>query len=395
MNEQKNISEYGFNFQVKFIVCLITDKLFLEQIYDILDEKYLGNDAFKWLVKEIKEHYSKYKKVMTMDVFKVQVGGVDNDLLKQNVLDTLREVVKHLESEELDYIKDKALDFHKTQVLKDAILRSAQILEVDGDVEQIKVIVDDAMKAGMERDIGHDYLEDFEERYSETIVAKIRESDKDKLVTILVDSLAAASTKVEMDSDFDKDGWATAKAIVISKAMRKITQLIARQRVCLIFTNQLRQKLGVMFGDPWTTSGGKALPFHSSTRIRLKNTGQIKDKKNNTIGMKMRAQVIKNRLGPPMRHADFELYFETGIDDDGSWLKVMKDHKLVKQGGSWYTMNNHEDKEVKFQSKDWSELLKDEEFRSHCYDLICSKVILKYEKNFGIDDVVIEEEMSE
>ena len=168
MNEQKNISEYGFNFQVKFIVCLITDKLFLEQIYDILDEKYLGNDAFKWLVKEIKEHYSKYKKVMTMDVFKVQVGGVDNDLLKQNVLDTLREVVKHLESEELDYIKDKALDFHKTQVLKDAILRSAQILEVDGDVEQIKVIVDDAMKAGMERDIGHDYLEDFEERYSET-----------------------------------------------------------------------------------------------------------------------------------------------------------------------------------------------------------------------------------
>ena len=168
MSEQKNISEYGFNFQVKFIVCLITDKLFLEQIYDILDEKYLGNDAFKWLVKEIKEHYSKYKKVMTMDVFKVQVGAVDNDLLKQNILDTLREVVKHLESEELDYIKDKALDFHKTQVLKDAILRSAQILEVDGDVEQIKVIVDDAMKAGAERDVGHDYLEDFEERYSET-----------------------------------------------------------------------------------------------------------------------------------------------------------------------------------------------------------------------------------
>ena len=168
MSEQKNISEYGFNFQVKFIVCLITDKLFLEQIYDILDEKYLGNDAFKWLVKEIKEHYSKYKKVMTMDVFKVQVGAVDNDLLKQNILDTLREVVKHLESEELDYIKDKALDFHKTQVLKDAILRSAQILEVDGDVEQIKVIIDDAMKAGAERDIGHDYLQDFEERYSET-----------------------------------------------------------------------------------------------------------------------------------------------------------------------------------------------------------------------------------
>ena len=229
----------------------------------------------------------------------------------------------------------------------------------------------------------------------EEIVAKVRESDKDRLVTILVDSLAAASTNVEMESDFDKDGWATSKAIIISKAMRKITQMIGRQQIALVFTNQLRQKLGVMFGDPWTTSGGKALPFHASTRIRLKNTGQIKDKKNNNIGMKMRAQVIKNRLGPPMRHADFELYFETGIDDDGSWLKVMKDHRLVKQGGSWYTMDNHKGKEVKFQSKDWSELLKDTEFRSHCYDLICSKVILKYEKNFGIDDVVIEEEIGE
>ena len=229
----------------------------------------------------------------------------------------------------------------------------------------------------------------------EEIVAKVRESDRDRLVTILVDSLAAASTNVEMEADFDKDGWATSKAIIISKAMRKITQMIGRQQIALVFTNQLRQKLGVMFGDPWTTSGGKALPFHASTRIRLKNTGQIKDKKNNTIGMKMRAQVIKNRLGPPMRHADFELYFETGIDDDSSWLNVMKAHKLVKQGGSWYTMQDHKDKEVKFQSKDWSELLQDSEFRSHCYNLICDKVILKYEKNFGIDDVVIEEEMSE
>ena len=229
----------------------------------------------------------------------------------------------------------------------------------------------------------------------ETIVTKIRESDKDKLVTILVDSLAAASTKVEMDADFDKDGWATSKAIVLSKAMRKITQMIARQKVCLIFTNQLRQKMGVMFGDPWTTSGGKALPFHASTRIRLKNLGQIKDAKKNTIGMKMRAQVIKNRLGPPMRHADFELYFESGIDDEGSWLHVLKEHKLVKVGGAWYTMDDHNGEEMKFQSKDWSAKLEDAEFKEYCYNMICDKVILKYEKNFGIDDVTVEEEISE
>ena len=226
----------------------------------------------------------------------------------------------------------------------------------------------------------------------EKIVVKIRESERDRLVTILVDSLAGASTHSELEGDFDKEGWATGKAIIISKAMRKITQMIGRQKIALVFTNQLRQKLGVMFGDPWTTSGGKALPFHASTRIRLKNLGQIKDKKTNTIGMKMRAQVIKNRLGPPMRHADFNLYFESGIDDDGSWLQVLKDHKLLKQGGAWYTMKNHNGEELKFQSKDWSEQLQDTEFKEYCYNLICDKVILKYDKNFGIDDVTVAEE---
>ena len=242
------------------------------------------------------------------------------------------------------------------------------------------------------------HLETVEEIFDtiETIVAKIRESDKDKLVTILVDSLAAASTKVEMDADFDKDGWATAKAIVISKAMRKITQLIARQKVCLIFTNQLRQKLGVMFGDPWTTSGGKALPFHSSTRIRLKNVGQIKDTKKNTIGIKIRAQVIKNRLGPPLRSADFSLYFDKGIDDFGSWLEVLKGHKLIKQAGAWYTLEDQDGKEHKFQSKDFGSLMADEDTQKYIYDKICKASILKYDSGkLGIDDVTTSDEFAD
>ena len=242
------------------------------------------------------------------------------------------------------------------------------------------------------------HLETIEDIFDtiETIVAKIRESSKDKLVTILVDSLAAASTKVEMDADFDKDGWATSKAIVLSKAMRKITQLIARQRVCLIFTNQLRQKLGVMFGDPWTTSGGKALPFHASTRIRLKNMGQIKDTKKNTIGIKIRAQVIKNRLGPPLRSAEFPLYFDKGIDDYGSWLGIMKDHKLVKQAGAWYTFVDQNDKEHKFQSKDFGSLISDVDTQEYIYDSICEKLILKYDSaQLGIDDVTTDEEFAD
>ena len=228
----------------------------------------------------------------------------------------------------------------------------------------------------------------------EEIVIKVRESDKDRLVTILVDSVAAASTKVEMQADFDKDGWATAKAIIISKAMRKITQMIGRQKVALVFTNQLRQKLGVMFGDPWTTSGGKALPFHASTRVRLKNKGQIKDAKKNVIGMTILSQVIKNRLGPPLRKAEFPLYFESGIDDVGSWLTVMKDYKLVKQAGAWYNLIDNLGNEHKFQSKDFKQLLADVDgLKEHLYELICEKLILKYDMDeLGIDDVVMTED---
>ena len=227
----------------------------------------------------------------------------------------------------------------------------------------------------------------------EEIVIKVRESDKDRLVTIMVDSLAGASTKVEMEADFDKDGWATAKAIIISKAMRKITQLIGKQKIALVFTNQLRQKLGVMFGDPWTTSGGKALPFHASTRIRLKNMGQIKDSKKNTIGMKCRAQIVKNRLGPPLRHADYDMYFDRGIDNYGAWLTVLKEHKLVKVGGAWYTLN-FEGEDIKFQSKDWEDLItQNDELRKYLYQLICDKVILKYQEKLGIDDVEFTDEV--
>ena len=112
----------------------------------------------------------------------------------------------------------------------------------------------------------------------DSIIDSVRKSDKKKLVTIVVDSVAGASTKVEISADYDQAGYATQKAIIISKAMRKITNLIGRERITLIFTNQLRTRMGVSFGDPWTTSGGKAIAFHSSCRIRLKQMGQLKAK---------------------------------------------------------------------------------------------------------------------
>jgi len=232
----------------------------------------------------------------------------------------------------------------------------------------------------------------------EDIVVKVREAQNDRLVSIVVDSVAAATTKVEQSADYEKDGWATAKAIILSKAMRKITQLIGRQRVCLVFTNQLRQKLGVMFGDPWTTSGGKALGFHASCRLRLKAVGQIKTKiegKDQTIGIKTRAIVVKNRMSPPLRQAEFEIYFDSGIDNYGGWLQVMKDRKLINLAGAWYSYTDTvTGKDHKFLSKDFNDLMdNNKELKQQIYDSICNAVIMDYKTgNLGIDDVVISEE---
>jgi|TARA_R100001230_G_C5674541_1_gene179902 recombination protein RecA len=229
----------------------------------------------------------------------------------------------------------------------------------------------------------------------ETIILKARESDKDKLVTIVVDSVAAATTKVEQSADYDKDGWSTGKAIVMSKAMRKITNLIGRQRIACVFTNQLRQKLGVMFGDPWTTSGGKALQFHASCRLRLKAAGQIKAKvngKEQVIGIKTKAVVVKNRMGPPLRTAEFNIFFESGVDDIGGWLQVLKDYKLVTVSGAWYTYKDPETgEEIKFQSKDFeSRVLKDDVNKQRIYNMICDALIMNYKADeFGIDDIEI------
>jgi recombination protein RecA len=223
----------------------------------------------------------------------------------------------------------------------------------------------------------------------ETIIEKVRTSDKSKLVTIVVDSVAAASTKKELEADYDKDGYATDKSIIISKAMRKITNMIGRQNICLVFTNQLRMKMNAMaFSDPWTTSGGKALAFHASVRLRLKSMGQLKVG-DRIIGIKVRAQVVKNRLGPPLRSADFNIFFDRGIDNYGSWLAVMKDNKICKQSGAWYEYTDTENGEVvKFQAKDFAQILQDEELKDQIYRKICEASILQY-KSTNTEEVEI------
>jgi recombination protein RecA len=228
----------------------------------------------------------------------------------------------------------------------------------------------------------------------EKMIAIVRKSNKDRILTIIVDSVAAASTKAELESDHGKDGFATGKSIIISKAMRKITTMIGKQKVLTVFTNQLRQNLNAMaFGDKYVVSGGKALAYHCSVRVRLNNAGKLK-KAEEVIGNECKAVVIKNRMGPPQRQANFDIYFDSGIADYSSWIKVLKEQNLIKQGGAYYTYKN-DGIEWKFQSKDFvSTMQTDKELSEEIYLKICDAVIMKYKDPNSqiIEDAVIDTE---
>ena len=227
----------------------------------------------------------------------------------------------------------------------------------------------------------------------ERMIAIVRKSDKDRILTIIVDSVAAASTKVELESDHGKDGYATGKSIIISKAMRKITTMIGRQKVLTVFTNQLRQNLKAMaFGDQYVVSGGKALAYHCSVRVRLNNTGKLK-RGDEVIGNECKAVVMKNRMGPPYRQANFDIYFDSGIADYGSWIKILKDKNLIKLNGSYYTYKKDDGSEWKFLSKDFVTVMKtDKELGEEIYMKICDVVIMKYKdpNSMIVDDVVVD-----
>jgi len=163
------LSQFGHSFQIKSIACLMTKPNFLEQIYDILDENYYETDAAKWLVNKCKLYYKNYKKQITFDVYKVEISEVESDVLKTAILETLKEIYNNLQANDLDFVQNKTLDFFKNQKLKNAIIKSVDILETNGEFAEIKTLIDDAMNAGIERNFGHEYLTQIEERYVENV----------------------------------------------------------------------------------------------------------------------------------------------------------------------------------------------------------------------------------
>ena len=225
---------------------------------------------------------------------------------------------------------------------------------------------------------------------AEKTILRAKALNKDVPITIIWDSVAATSPKAELIGDYDKESIGL-QARVISKGMRKITGIIANENVLFICLNQIRTKVGVMFGDPTTTPGGKAIPFHSSVRIKLGAGQQIKDKKGNITGINVSAKTIKNKVAPPFRTCLFEIRFGKGVYEHEQTFDVLrkfcKDNGAVEHEGlmvslegtsAWKTLFVKDAKtgktiiEKKFYKTDFGDVWKDPEY-SHYVDLVFNK----------------------
>jgi replicative DNA helicase len=159
------LSQYGKSFQLKVIGSLLTDKKFLLQIRDVLYVEYFDADAHKWIITEILKYFDRYHTTITLDVLKINLQKVDNDVLKTAVKEELRNSYQ-ASQEDLEYVQEEFSTFAKNQELKTALLQSADLLNT-GDYDGIRSIVEKALKAGMDKNIGHEYLKDIESRYRE------------------------------------------------------------------------------------------------------------------------------------------------------------------------------------------------------------------------------------
>lgn len=230
------------------------------------------------------------------------------------------------------------------------------------------------------------------------VITMARLKAPNRLVTILWDGIAGTPTKVELTGEFDLNmNTQLEKSKVLSKMMRMITETLGKERICLVFTNQLKTKIGVMYGDPMTTPGGKAVPYHSSVRIRLTSGEKHKDDgkggTGDVYGISTTAKVIKNRCGPPLRKCKFDILFSSGVDDVGSWFEKLHELKEIEKADGWCYLsslpsgkieekgaNKGTDRGMKFRESRFSEFVTtDPKVKAHCLKLLEKHMIVKYD----------------
>ena len=212
-----NLKKFGSEFQIKCISGLVSDKTFIERISDILEPDSFETDAHKFIVKETISYFLQYKDLPTLAVFKVKVDSIENDLLKQSVVEQLRLVYQKISDTDLKYIKEQFLEFCKNQKIKNAIMESVDHLK-SGQYDKIKHVVDIAMKAGMERNIGHEYMVDIEQRMSQ-MARKTVKTNWTEIDTLMDGGLAGGELGIITACAGSGKSWVLAK--MGAEAMRQ------------------------------------------------------------------------------------------------------------------------------------------------------------------------------